>query len=112
MTTKLAETIKDLSLIGGSSILAFLIAFALTPWFTRQLIRFKIGKQIREIAISGEKSTIFSELHAKKSGTPTMGGLLIWGTIIIVALFSRALSALGMVDKSLLNRKEHVINIF
>jgi len=112
MTTSLAETIQNLSLIGGSSILAFIIAFSLTPWFTRQLIKFKIGKQIRDVALSGEKSKIFSKLHAKKSGTPTMGGLLIWGTIIVVALFSRVLSAMGLSDRSLLNRKETWIPIF
>ncbi|MFA6992885.1 MAG: hypothetical protein WC269_06495, partial [Candidatus Gracilibacteria bacterium] len=102
----LNDIITNLFLISASGGLSFLIALALTPWFTKQLVKFKIGKTIRENALSGEKSSIFSELHAKKSGTPTMGGLLIWGTIIIVVLLSRVISASGLTDRSLLNRKE------
>ncbi len=108
----LQETVSNLTLIAGSSTLAFAIALLLTPWFTRQLVKFKIGKQIRENAISGEKSSLFSALHAKKSGTPTMGGLLIWGTVILVVGISRILSATGTFDHSLLNRKETWIPLF
>ncbi len=108
----LSSIIGDIALIAGSSTLAFFIAMALTPWFRRQLVRFRFGKQIRENAISGEKAKLFSALHAKKTGTPTMGGLLVWGTIIIVIIFSRYLSARGVFDHSLLNRKETWIPIF
>ena len=44
----LSENFERLSLIFGSSIIGFLIAFILAPWFTSLLIKFKIGKQIRE----------------------------------------------------------------
>ncbi|PIR55038.1 phospho-N-acetylmuramoyl-pentapeptide-transferase [Candidatus Peregrinibacteria bacterium CG10_big_fil_rev_8_21_14_0_10_36_19] len=108
----LHQTISNLTLITGSSTIAFIIALSITPWFTKQLIKFKIGKQIRENTMSGEKSTLFSALHAKKSGTPTMGGLLIWGTVILVAAISRILSATGVFDRSLLNRKETWIPLF
>ncbi len=104
--------ISNLILIFGSGILAFLIAFVLSPWFTRKLIQFKMGKQIRENAMTGEASPLFSALHAKKSGTPTMGGLLIWGTVLVVVLLSRIFSATGLFDRSLLNRKETWIPIF
>lgn len=110
--TNLNDTIENLTLILGSSIVAFVIAIILTPWFTKQLIKFKIGKQIRDNALSGEKSELYSSLHAKKSGTPTMGGLLIWGTILITVLFSRLLSYLGVFNYSLLNRKETWIPLF
>ncbi len=108
----LDQIIEKLILISGSGTLAFVIAIVLTPWFTRQLVKFKVGKQIRENAISGEKASLFAALHAKKSGTPTMGGLLIWGTIILVVIISRILSASGIIDHSLLNRKETYIPIF
>lgn len=111
-STPLSQIVKDLSLISISSTFTFIIALLLTPWFTKQLVKFKIGKQIREHALSGEKSSIFSELHAKKSGTPTMGGLLILGAVIIVIIFSRILSATGIINHSLLNRKETWIPIF
>jgi phospho-N-acetylmuramoyl-pentapeptide-transferase len=108
----LQVAIANFSLIFGSGIFAFLIALLLTPWFTRQLIKFKIGKQIRLNAMSGETSTLFTALHSKKSGTPTMGGLLILGTVFIVVIFSRIVSASGYFDRSLLNRKETWIPLF
>lgn len=102
----------DLFLIVSSGTLAFIIAIFLTPWFTRQLIKFKIGKQIRQQAISGEKSSLFSVLHAKKAGTPTMGGLLIWGTILIVVLISMILQYFGFFKTSLFSRAETWVPLF
>ncbi|MGI6374047.1 MAG: phospho-N-acetylmuramoyl-pentapeptide-transferase [Patescibacteria group bacterium] len=67
------------------AILSFVVAFALTPLLTHFLYKYKLGKQIRN---SGE-TPIFSALHAHKSGTPTMGGILIWGTVLfLILLFS------------------------
>lgn len=110
--TTLHQTISNLSLIFVSGLFAFFIAIIIAPFFTKLLIKFKIGKQIRANAMSGEKSTLFTALHQKKSGTPTMGGLLIWGTVLFVAFSSRIISALGYFDKSLLNRKETWIPLF
>lgn len=104
--------VEDLILIFGSSTLAFIIALLLTPWFHRQLIKFKIGKQIREEAFGGGKSTLFANLHAKKSGTPTMGGMLIWSTIIIVVLISMLLKHFGLFGQSLFSRAETWIPLF
>jgi phospho-N-acetylmuramoyl-pentapeptide-transferase len=108
----LGNVVEDLTLIVGSATLAFLISLVLTPWFTKQLIKFKIGKQIRENAMSGEKSPLFSALHAKKSGTPTMGGLLIWGSIVVVVLISIVLKELNFFHHSLFSRNETWIPLF
>lgn len=108
----LGEIIPNLSLIFGSAVLSFFIAILIAPSFTKLLIKFKIGKRIRENAMSGENSTLFTALHLKKSGTPTMGGLLVWGTVLFIAFFSRILSAMGYFEHSLLNRKETWIPIF
>jgi len=62
--------------------ISFALAMAWTPLLTHFLYKYKLGKQIREDA----KSPIFSALHAKKSGTPTMGGILIWLTVLIVSV--------------------------
>ena len=62
--------------------ITFAIAIAWTPLLTHVLYRLKIGKQIRSI----KDAPIFSKLHAKKAGTPTMGGVLIWITVLIVAV--------------------------
>ncbi len=63
------------------SSLAFLCAMALTPLWTSFLYKHKLGKTIRN---SGA-TPIFSKLHAAKSGTPTMGGVLIWFTSLMFA---------------------------
>ena len=61
---------------------AFIIAFLLTPLLTHFLYKYKLGKQIR----SGEFAPIFSKLHQKKIGTPTMGGIMIWFTVLFLAV--------------------------
>lgn len=67
------------------SSLAFFFALACTPILTNFLYKYKLGKQIRH----NGKTPIFSKLHAHKEGTPTMGGILIWGTVLIfMVLFS------------------------
>jgi len=67
------------------STLAFIFAFAFTPVLTNFLYKYKLGKQIR----NNGHTPIFSRLHAHKVGTPTMGGILIWGTVLVfMVLFS------------------------
>lgn len=64
------------------STLAFLFAWAWTPFLLSFLKKFNLGKQIRD-----ESTTpIFAKLHKKKIGTPTMGGVLVWVTVLIFAL--------------------------
>lgn len=64
------------------SISAFLFAGFVTPIMTNFLYKHHLGKKIRN---SGE-TPIFSKLHAHKEGTPTMGGILIWGTVLVFIL--------------------------
>lgn len=61
--------------------MAFVFTIAWTPLLTNFLYKHKLGKQIR----NNGATPIFSQLHAKKSGTPTMGGLLIWVTVLLFA---------------------------
>jgi len=58
-------------------IMAFLITVLLSPLFIPFLRRLKFGQSIR---VEGPKS------HQKKSGTPTMGGILIVLSVIITSL--------------------------
>ncbi len=67
---------------------AFLLAFAFAPALIHWLKAHKMGKSIRIAA----ETPVFAQMHAKKAGTPTMGGILIWGTVLVLAL---ALAALG-----------------
>lgn len=57
-----------------ATITALMIAFLAGPWLIKKLKEFKVGQQIRG---DGPKS------HLNKAGTPTMGGILIVGAIVI-----------------------------
>jgi phospho-N-acetylmuramoyl-pentapeptide-transferase len=57
---------------------AFLISIVFGTWTIRQLISLKFGQPIRT---KDEVNKLF-ELHGRKKGTPTMGGLLIIGSIV------------------------------
>jgi len=74
--------------------LAFIFSIALTPLLSHFLYKYKLGKQIRN---SGA-TPIFSELHAHKAGTPTMGGILIWFTVLIFIMFFYLLSKIIPID--------------
>ena len=62
--------------------LAFIFTVLWTPLLTHFLYKYKMGKTIR----SQGNTPIFTKLHAHKSGTPTMGGILIWLTTLIFSL--------------------------
>lgn len=104
--------LRQLTLIIGAEIFAFILALLLAPPFIRFLHTHKLGKQLRINATSGEKATIFNELHAKKAGTPTMGGVLIWGTVLMTLIFSQILQWVGTIDHSLINRNETWLPVF
>jgi len=63
-------------------VIAAIFAVAMTPVLTKFLYKYKLGKQIRDAA----ETPIYSALHAHKAGTPTMGGILIWGTVLTMLL--------------------------
>ena len=65
------------------STLAFGFSFLLTPLLTNFLYKHKLGKRIR----NNGSTPVFSLLHAHKEGTPTMGGILVWFTVLCFSLF-------------------------
>lgn len=60
-----------------AAVTAFLIAFILAPWLIRKLQEIKLGQQVRD---DGPKR------HLAKSGTPTMGGVLILFAVVLSTL--------------------------
>jgi phospho-N-acetylmuramoyl-pentapeptide-transferase len=91
-----------------AAITAFAISLILGPSIIRMLARIKMGQNVRK-----EDSVRLYELHSKKQGTPTMGGILIllaitlanllWSDIsnryILLALFSTLyLGVTGFMD--------------
>lgn len=71
---------------GGAALTAFALSLIYGEQVIRKLISLKIGQPIRT---ADEVHKLF-ELHGKKAGTPTMGGVLIIGSLLAsVLLWSR-----------------------
>ncbi len=104
----------EISLLGilGYALVAFAVVLVLTPWFVSFLRKNNVGKQLRVETVDGKDPTIFRTYHQNKFGTPTMGGVLIWGSIFLTVFFSRILAALNLVDHSLYQRGQVYLPLF
>lgn len=60
---------------------AFLISVFIGPWVIRQLKRMDVKQYVRK-----EEAPPLHALHGKKEGTPTMGGILIIGSVTVATL--------------------------
>lgn len=93
----------------AAGVTAFLLSLIFGNWVIRKLISLKLGQPIR----TQEEVHRLHELHGSKAGTPTMGGVLLLGAVLIstflwarptnplvwLALFSVIyLGTLGFVD--------------
>ena len=67
---------------GGAAITSFALSVFLGERLIRKLISLKIGQPVRSAA---EVHKLY-ELHGKKAGTPTMGGILILGSVVFSTL--------------------------
>lgn len=89
--------------------IAFLFAIAITPLVTNILYRYNLGKQIR----NDGSTPLFSRMHASKEGTPTMGGVIIWGTTFILGaafwIFDRAFGIENFHILNFVTRKETLL---
>lgn len=70
----------------GIGTLTFLVALLLTPLVSRVLYRYRFGKRIRDDGLT----PIYSRLHRKKAGTPVGGGIIVWGTVLLMSLLMAA----------------------
>ncbi len=70
------------------AVLAFLAGFAATPFLTDWLYRNKMWKKVSVAQTTdGHAATITSKLHNDEDRkTPRMGGIIVWGSVTIVAL--------------------------
>jgi phospho-N-acetylmuramoyl-pentapeptide-transferase len=70
----------------GAAITAFVLCLLFGNWVIRVLTALKLGQPIRQAS----EVHRLAELHGVKAGTPTMGGVLIIGTVFISsALWAR-----------------------
>ncbi len=76
------------------SAMAFIVGVLCTPALTHYLYKYKLwkkkgGKVLRD----GTEAEVFNSLHKEKeTGTPRMGGIVIWASVIIVAVLMWILS--------------------
>jgi len=88
--------------------ISFLLTLIWTPLLTHFLYKYRLGKGIRD----AEQAPVFASMHQKKAGTPTMGGILIWGTTLFLILFFSVGSKFfnGIFDQlNFLSRKETLL---
>jgi phospho-N-acetylmuramoyl-pentapeptide-transferase len=62
--------------------ISFLVALLVTPLWTKLLRKYRFGKQLRD----GNDAPVFRELHKHKEGMITGAGIIIWSTVLGLAL--------------------------
>ncbi len=75
------------------TITAFFIGIAITPFLTNFLYAHKMWKKkVRDEGLGGGGTPIFKKLHTNKEiGTPRMGGIVIWVSVLLTILFFTAI---------------------
>lgn len=81
----IAESIRIITV----TTLAFLAALVVTPLWLKLLEKWGFGKSIRPT----DDTPVFSQMHQKKAGTLNSGGVIIWGTVAVIALLLWALGS-------------------
>ncbi len=68
--------------------IAFFIGIAITPLLTHYLYKYKMWKKkARTEGLGGGGTPIFNNLHKEKEvGTPRMGGVIIWMSVLLTML--------------------------
>jgi phospho-N-acetylmuramoyl-pentapeptide-transferase len=66
----------------AAAVTSFLISLMFGNWVIRRLISLKVGQPIR----TAEQVRELATLHGGKAGTPTMGGVLLLGSVVISTL--------------------------
>lgn len=81
-------TIIPLSRIVGQAVLAFVLAMALTPVYTKLAFKYQWWKKPRQTTVTGEVAAIFRKLHLAKHDAhiPTMAGMITIISVTAVTL--------------------------
>lgn len=90
----------------------FFLALVVYPPYIELLKKWKIGKQIRDDAMTWDKATIFASLHGHKSWTPTMWWWVLLVIMLIMVLLSYIIQHANIIHNSLVNRQETYIILF
>ncbi|MDD4333586.1 MAG: hypothetical protein PHS00_00295 [Candidatus Pacebacteria bacterium] len=90
MTIEIYNAIRLLGLTTLGSLIAIIFAQFLIPYLnTKQFWK----KKVRALTIDGKEAEIFAKFHKEKeTNTPRGGGIIIWGTVFIIAISFTLLS--------------------
>lgn len=110
------NTLVHILLLG---LLGFLLAMALTPFFTHYAYKYEWWKKQRVEAWSGGAASVYQKLHAAKHkrNVPNMAGLIFIAAIVLVTVFGNLnrgqtwLPLAGMLAAGLIGLIDDVMNI-
>jgi len=76
------------------SLFAFFIGIMMTPILTQYFYRWKLWKRVSRQENDVAMSLEFQKIHdeTKETGTPRVGGIIIWGSVLLTILFVYLLS--------------------
>ena len=82
------EMVQQLLKIGMLSGASFVMALLIAPVFTHFAYKYKWWKKIRGTDMNGDETPVFNKLHKEKHkrNIPTMAGVIIWGTVLVLTL--------------------------
>lgn len=110
--------VLDLVKLFIPSTIAFSVGILITPFLTHYLYKYKMWKKkAGKIAPDGRETPIFNELHKEKEvGTPKMGGVVIWMSVLITVigfwLISKIYPVYAFQKFDLLSRSQTLIPLF
>ncbi|MEI7719941.1 MAG: hypothetical protein WCI89_01900 [bacterium] len=76
--------------------ISFLIGVGITPFVSHVLYKYKMWKpKAGKLALDGTPAAMFNQLHgATDTGTPRLGGVVVWGSVLTTAGLLSFLSAI------------------
>src|SRR3989344_5292000 len=113
MTNSVLNVLKVFGLSG----IAFVVGVSVTPILTHYLYKYKLWrKEVRQLAPDGAGTPIFAKLHAdRETKVPRMGGILIWGVLLLLIYLFYFLSLAGwpiFVKLNFLSRSQTWLPLF
>jgi len=104
--------LNNLILILSFTLVTFIGAMILYPFYIKLLRKWKAWKTIRSNAATWDKAIIFSKLHEHKAWTPTMGWWLFLLMMLVMVGLSLVSQKLWWTNYHLWNRQETYIILF
>lgn len=94
--------INDILKVFVPTALAFFIGLGITPILTHYLYRYKAWKKVPgKTALDGKEAVEFNKIHQANEGkTPRMGGIVIWGSVVITTFVLSLVSDLNFLIRS------------